>query len=157
MANFNRSTVVWLHSECSLELQGSNLSPFVLRIFRVLHTVQFSRFCSCWPQRQLPYVTISSAVCQPLFYFAFWLSANSLNSLPYFQSDVNNFFIFLHSERKLASTFCFVTLELKYNTFLQLLSRKFYHYFKQFLRVFSKPPYILIFPYFIYILWFQKM
>ncbi|MDB2030658.1 hypothetical protein PMZ84_05410, partial [[Clostridium] symbiosum] len=41
----NRITVVWFFcSECSLELLGLTKSLCSLRIFKVLHTVQFSRF-----------------------------------------------------------------------------------------------------------------
>ena len=48
-----------------------NQKPVVLRIFRVLHTVQFSRFVVVCSQQQLVYLITTRCVCQQLFYFLF--------------------------------------------------------------------------------------
>ena len=48
-----------------------NQKPVVLRIFRVLHTVQFSRFVVVCSQQQLVYPITTRCVCQQLFYFLF--------------------------------------------------------------------------------------
>ena len=44
-----------------------NHKPVVLRIFRVLHTVQFSRFVVVCSQQQLVYLITTRCVCQQLF------------------------------------------------------------------------------------------
>ena len=44
-----------------------NQKPVVLRIFRVLHTVQFSRFVVVCSQQQLVYLITTRCVCQQLF------------------------------------------------------------------------------------------
>ena len=51
------------------------LSLFVLRIFRVLHTVQFSRFVVV-SQQQLVYLITTHCVCQQLFYLFFEVLSN---------------------------------------------------------------------------------
>ena len=52
-----------------------NQKPVVLRIFRVLHTVQFSRFVVV-SQQQLIYLIITHRVCQQLFYLFFEALSN---------------------------------------------------------------------------------
>ena len=52
-------------------IHGPNLWAIFIRIFRVLHTVQFSRFLLSFPRQLVYYITLSIA-CQQLFSFSFW-------------------------------------------------------------------------------------
>ena len=56
-----------------------NQKPVVLRIFRVLHTVQFSRFVVVCSQQQLVYLITTRCVCQQLFLFSFWKPSKTLS------------------------------------------------------------------------------
>ncbi|MCR1941786.1 hypothetical protein, partial [[Clostridium] symbiosum] len=63
-------TVVWFFcSECSLELLGLTKSLCSLRIFKVLHTVQFSRFFVVASAATLIVYHLASRLSTTFFYF----------------------------------------------------------------------------------------
>ena len=80
-----------------------NHKPVVLRIFRVLHTVQFSRFVVVCSQQQLVYLITTRCVCQQLFSI-FWKFFLFLTFLAF--SDASNFITFLLLCQALFRTFC---------------------------------------------------
>ena len=80
-----------------------NLKPVVLRIFRVLHTVQFSRFVVVSSQQQLVYLITTRCICQQLFSFI-WKFFLFLTFLTF--SDASDFITFFLLCQALFRTFC---------------------------------------------------